>query len=211
MSSVWPTMGISSYGWVTKSSIWDDTYFKMYAVDLMRHRSCVWLRFCHFYYGYTLVTVAIRFLCNTIPYYWELCHYNDVTWATLCSKVCSQADNKGTWKKRSFLTPTSPLVMMTPSNVIIFCVTGPFVRGIRRSPVDSSHKDQRRGALMFSFICAWTNGWTNNGNSGDLRRPRAHYDVIVVWFKNMIWIPGLEHHHAQIVTIPSMSSQEDAR
>ena len=32
-----------------------------------------------------------------------------------------------------------------------------FVRGIHRSPVNSSHKGQWRGALMFSLICAWTN------------------------------------------------------
>ena len=31
----------------------------------------------------------------------------------------------------------------------------PFVRGIHRSPVNSLHKGQWRGALMFSFICAW--------------------------------------------------------
>ena len=30
----------------------------------------------------------------------------------------------------------------------------PFVRGIHRSPVNSPHKGQWRGALMFSFICA---------------------------------------------------------
>ena len=30
----------------------------------------------------------------------------------------------------------------------------PFVRGIHRSPVNSSHKGQWRGALMFSLICA---------------------------------------------------------
>ena len=35
----------------------------------------------------------------------------------------------------------------------------PFVMGINRSPMDSSHKGQRRGALLFSLICAWTNGW----------------------------------------------------
>ena len=39
----------------------------------------------------------------------------------------------------------------------------PFVRGIRRSPADSPHKGHRRGALIFSLICAWTNAWTNNG------------------------------------------------
>ena len=30
-----------------------------------------------------------------------------------------------------------------------------FVRGIHRPPVNSSHKVQWRGALMFSLICAW--------------------------------------------------------
>ena len=30
-----------------------------------------------------------------------------------------------------------------------------FVRGIHRSPVNSPHKGQWRGALMFSLICAW--------------------------------------------------------
>ena len=31
----------------------------------------------------------------------------------------------------------------------------PFVRGIHRSPVNSPHKGQWRGALRFSMICAW--------------------------------------------------------
>ena len=29
-------------------------------------------------------------------------------------------------------------------------------------------------------ICAGINGWVNNGEAGDLRRHRAHYDVIVM-------------------------------
>ena len=56
----------------------------------------------------------------------------------------------------------------------------PFVRGIHRSPVNSPHKGQWRGALMFSLICIWINGWVNNGKAGDLRRHRAHYDVTVM-------------------------------
>ena len=52
----------------------------------------------------------------------------------------------------------------------------PFVRGIHRSPVNSPHKGQWRGAL----ICARINGWVNNREAGDLRRHRAHYDVIVM-------------------------------
>ena len=56
----------------------------------------------------------------------------------------------------------------------------PFVRGIHRSPVNSSHKGQWRGALVFSLICTRMNGWVNNGDAGDFRRHRAHYDVTVM-------------------------------
>ena len=56
----------------------------------------------------------------------------------------------------------------------------PFVRGIHRSPVNSPHKGQWRGALMFSLICAWIKGSVNNGEVGDLNRHRTHYDVIVM-------------------------------
>ena len=37
-----------------------------------------------------------------------------------------------------------------------------FGRGIHRSPVNSLHKGQWRGALMFSLICAWINSWVSN-------------------------------------------------
>ena len=56
----------------------------------------------------------------------------------------------------------------------------PFVRGIHRSPVNSPHKGQWRGALMFSLICAWINGSVNNREAGDLRRHHVHYDVTVM-------------------------------
>ena len=55
-----------------------------------------------------------------------------------------------------------------------------FVREIHRSPVNSPYKGQWRGALMFSLICAWTNGSASNRDVGDLRRHRAHYDVNVM-------------------------------
>ena len=57
----------------------------------------------------------------------------------------------------------------------------PFVWGIHRSPVNSPHKGQWRGALMFTLICAWINGWVNNREAGDLRRHRAHFDVSIMW------------------------------
>ena len=55
-----------------------------------------------------------------------------------------------------------------------------FVRGIHRSPVNSPHKGQWRGALMFSLICVWINGWVNNCEAGELMRHRAHHDVTVM-------------------------------
>ena len=58
-----------------------------------------------------------------------------------------------------------------------------FVRGIHRSPVNSPHKGQWRGALMLSLICAWINGWVNNCEAGDLRRHRAHYGVTVMYIR----------------------------
>ena len=61
-----------------------------------------------------------------------------------------------------------------------------FVRGIHRSPVKSPHKGQWRGALMFSLICVWINGWVNNREAGDLRRYHTHYVVIVMWVISLL-------------------------
>ena len=52
--------------------------------------------------------------------------------------------------------------------------------GIHRSPVNSPHKGQWCGTLMFSLICVWINSWVNDREAGDLRRLRGHYDVIVM-------------------------------
>ena len=63
----------------------------------------------------------------------------------------------------------------------------PFVRRIHRSPVNSPHKGQWRGALMFPLICVWINDWVNNSEAGDLRRYQAHYDVTVMSPRNVCW------------------------
>ena len=71
----------------------------------------------------------------------------------------------------------------TPPHHLKPCLQGEswvsFVRS-SQSPVNSPHKGQRGGALMFSLICIWINGWVNNREAGDLRRYRAHYDVTVM-------------------------------
>ena len=55
-----------------------------------------------------------------------------------------------------------------------------FVRWIHRLPENSPPKGQWRGALMFSWICAWIHGWVNNRDAGDLRHHRVHYEVTVM-------------------------------
>ena len=69
----------------------------------------------------------------------------------------------------------------------------PFVWGIHRSLVNSPHKGQWRGALMFPLIFVWINSWVNSGEAGDLRGHHAHYYVIVMScpiFKLILSIDG---------------------
>ena len=72
----------------------------------------------------------------------------------------------------------------------------PFVWITHRSTVNSPHKGQWRGSLMFTLICARINGWVNNREAGDLRCHHAHYDVIVtliywtLFLRNPIKING---------------------
>ena len=78
----------------------------------------------------------------------------------------------------------------------------PFVRGIHRSPANSPHKGQWGGALMFSLICVWINGWVNNREAGDLRRYRAHYDVTVMIGCHMDVPNARRHpHHRSFVRV----------
>ena len=80
----------------------------------------------------------------------------------------------------------------------------------------------------FFFICAWINGWVNNREAGDLRRHRAHYDVIIMeifdpcysdvhcpvkflstvdkWVKN---VPGVDNVQQQTDTINNIIKSGD--
>ena len=44
------------------------------------------------------------------------------------------------------------------------------------------HLTNANDAELWCFL--WTKGWANNQDACDLRRPRAHYDVIVMRFAN---------------------------
>ena len=81
--------------------------------------------------------------------------------------------------------------MMTSSNGNIFRVTGHLCgefTGPRWIP------SKRPVTRSFDVFCVWINGWVKNREAGDLRRNRAHYDVIIMimtvqwhWETNCLW------------------------
>ena len=89
-----------------------------------------------------------------------------------------------------------PVFMMTSSNGNMFRVTGfcagnsPVTAGTSPVTGEFPYTDQWRGALMFSLIYAWTNGWVNNQDAGELKRHRAYYDVTVMWCRIVIQWSG---------------------
>ena len=70
----------------------------------------------------------------------------------------------------------------------------PFVWGIHRAPMNSASKGMWRGALIFFFFfwsAPWINDSINNREAGNLRRHRAHCDVIVMI--NLQGVPYFPH------------------
>ena len=108
----------------------------------------------------TALCVAIRERANT-------CHF--LTWMRAVRQTMTR------WYRGVFR------LTWWRHQVEAFSCYWPFVRGINRSPVNSPHKGQWRGALMFSLIFAWINGRVNNHEAGDLGRHRAYYDVIIMY------------------------------
>ena len=78
----------------------------------------------------------------------------------------------------------------------------PLMRRIHRIPppppprVSGGFPLQRkwRGALMFSLMCAWSNGWANSRDDGDLRRHDSHCDVIVMCQQQQVSNSWLDRH-----------------
>ena len=88
-----------------------------------------------------------------------------------------------------------------------FCVTGHLCGEFTGPPVNSPHKGQWRGALMFSLICARIHGWVSNREAGDLRRHPTHCDVIVMKITHRIfmnyqrvWMQTMDEKYDQTTT-----------
>ena len=90
------------------------------------------------------------------------------------SQKASNAGSVSTWWRHNGKTPWWRHQIETFSALLTLCADNSPV------PVNSPHKDQWRGVLMFSLICVWINGWVNSREAGDLRRHLAHYDVNVM-------------------------------
>ena len=103
------------------------------------------------------------------------------------------------WKLRSIHSKRySWGYMMTSSNGNISRVSG-------LSCGEFTDHRQWRGASMFSLICTWTNSWANNGGAGDLRRRRAHFDVIVMRIVSSAANSTVAIHHTEWLSTECMA------
>ena len=105
-----------------------------------------------------------------------------------CYAISQPQDDTGTWSRRA-----KTRFMMTSSNGNIFCVTGPFVRGIHRSQLDSPHRGQWRGALIFFFMCNWTNGCEQATELTGFETPWCTCDVTAMVFLHF------QHHWSDVI------------
>ena len=93
-----------------------------------------WVKYAH---GFAVVCFAVVMLWVRGGYTWSIYPYSPGLFKI--APVLANHDDVIKWKH--------------------FPRYWPFVRGIHG---EFPHKGQWRGALMFSFICAWINVWVNN-------------------------------------------------
>ena len=126
-------------------------YFRLFYI-------CIYI--CIYIYIYVPRPLMISFCMLLFLHHWD----DDVL--TLNGEVsyCLQLSS-ATWWRHQMETFSAQLALCAGNSPV---------------PVNSPHKGQWRGTLMFSLICVWINGWVNNREAGDLRRHSGHYDVNVM-------------------------------
>ena len=90
-------------------------------------------------------------------------------------------------------------IMVTSSNGNTSRVTSPLC-GEFTDPRWVPRTKANDGALMFSLICARIIAWVNNREAGDLRRHRAHSDVI------LMMILSLQDKRVVVFQVESLST-----
>ena len=108
-------------------------------------------------------TTAVIKLCCIDP--WIVKHVTYILWILIISSFILGPVLTHSWWRHQ---------METFSALLALCA------GNSPAPVNSPHKGQWRGALMFPLICVWINGWVNNSEAGDLKCYQAHYDITVM-------------------------------
>ena len=101
---------------------------------------------------------------SEIVFAWAVLKSDPIDFCLILKSLFHETVAKSWWRHQ----------METFSALLAFCAWNSLVTG--KFPAQS----QWRGALVFSLIYAWINGWVNNREAGDLRRNRAHYEVIVM-------------------------------
>ena len=105
--------------------------------------------------------------------------------------VCRQNRKQSWWRH----------TMETFSVLLAICAgNSPITRWIPHTKASGAE------LFMFSLLCAWINGWVNNGEAGDLRRQCARYDVTVMMKERFRFAKLTDQllfktRHRQIVTI----------
>ena len=106
-----------------------------------------------------------------------------------CEIYCTHWPRIPTFRGSHLLIRYPPIFTWLRHQMEIFSALLVLCAGNSSVMMNSPHKDQWRGALVFSLICAWLNGWVSNCEAGDWRHHSAHYDVTVVaLINNGPWI-----------------------
>ena len=135
------------------------------------------------YVEYISKYISIRFVTAKAIYFsMQSCFIFFLNLSNVYFSIVWMAYDHSTWWR---------FQMLTFSALLAICAGN----SLHRSPVNSPHKGQWRGASVFSLIWVWINGWVNSREAGNLRRYRAHYDTTVM-------IP----RKPRVVMMPNLSS-----
>ena len=72
-----------------------------------------------------------------------------------------------------------------------------FVRGVHWSPVNSPHRGQWRGALVFSLVSAWVSDWVDGREAG------VFWDAVAPIMTSLLWCRWPSPHSALVGARPS--------
>ena len=113
---------------------------------------------------------------------WKFCELVAVTWWQALSQLIASIYPNTLVKNTYEVYPrmSQNFHQMSQHDVIKwkhFPCYWPFVQGNHQSLVNSPHKGQWHGALMFLWSVPWINGWVNNREADDLRCHRVLHSL----------------------------------